>query len=240
MSLSALESVTYCQRYKRANIHTIGCNFKCKGCSYKLIKKESRGKILSAEEVKSALKTLDIKRVHFVGGEPTICEDIASIAKFCHEEINVRTKIGHSTGINMPPENIDEMHITIKAFSDDIHREYTGVSNSKVLSNFKKIYDQGIFLSASTVFIPELVDIEEIEKIAKFIAGVDPAIPFHITGYIPVPGTPWRSPYQSEMIKAKQIAGRYLEKVTTSRFQSIDDYNNMIKQNPSYQSVSVL
>ncbi|MDD2666561.1 MAG: radical SAM protein [Methanocellales archaeon] len=234
-----LVSVTYCQQYKRANVHTYGCNFKCKGCSYKLNEERSQTKTLTLEQVKNALRSLKIKRVHFVGGEPTLCQDIGPIAKFCHEELCVRTKIGHSMGWNMPPNDIDEMNITIKAYSERIHKEYTGAPNKRVLTNFRKIYDQGITLSASTVFIPSLIDLGELEDIAIFIADVDPLIPLHITGYIPVPGTPWRSPNPNEMAKAKQIAKQHLEEVTTSYHQSADDYTRMIKEDSRYQSIRV-
>lgn len=236
-----LKGVTYCEQYKRANVHTSGCNFKCKGCSYKLNEERLQKitTILTLEQVKSALSSLEVKRVHFVGGEPTLCQELGRIAEFCHEELGVRTKIGHSTGWNMPPNDIDEMNITIKAYSNDIHKEYTGVSNERVLTNFKKIYDKRIVLSASTVFIPGLIDLEEIENISRFIADVDPLIPFHITGYIPLQGTPWRAPSRKEMENAKQIASRHLEKVTFSHYQSAEDYKRMVKKNPIYQSIRV-
>ncbi|MDO9536811.1 MAG: radical SAM protein [Thermoplasmata archaeon] len=235
----SLKAVTYCEQYKRANVHTSGCNFKCKGCSYKLNEHGPRTKTLSLEQVKSALRSLEVKRVHFVGGEPTLCRDLGHIAKFCHEELHVRTKIGHSTGWNRPPNNIDEMNISIKAYSEKTHKEYTGASNKRVLTNFRKIYVQGISLSASTVFIPTLIDLEEMENIARFISEVDPLIPFHITGYIPVPGTPWRSPNPDEIARAEQIAKQYLEEVTASCYQSADDYNRKVKEDPRYQSVRV-
>jgi len=234
-----IRKVTYNERYKRANIHTAGCNFRCIGCSYKL-RKVKEGKKLTPEEVINALKKLNIRRVHFIGGEPTLCPDIKVIAEFCHEKLGIRTKIGHSTGWNMPPEHIDEMNITIKAYTVDLHKKYTGVSNRRVLSNFRKIYKRGVVLSASTVLIPGMIDANEIERIARFISDIDPMIPFHITGYIPVPNTPWRAPTQSEMLEAKNLAENYLEKVSISWFRSAEDYMEMVRRNPRYQSIRVL
>ena len=234
----SLKAVTYCKQYRRANVHTVGCNFKCKGCPYES-NKEPMHQELGIEQVTNALKSLNVKWVHFVGGEPTLCQNIGSIATFCHEELSVKTKIGHSMGWNMPPDDIDAMHITIKAYSDKIHREYTGVSNSRVLDHFKRIYDQGITVTTNTVFIPDLIDVHEVGKIARFIAEVDPQIPFHIIGYMPVQGMPWRSPEHEEMEDVKQTAENYLEEVTTSCFQSLNEYHRKVKENPVYQSVRV-
>ncbi len=244
---AVIKKVTYSERYRRATVYTSGCNFRCIGCSYKLNNTSSAGNplgeiasSLTSEEVINALKKLDLKRVHFVGGEPTLCPDIGAIAEFCHEELGVRTKIGHSTGWNLPPEHIDEMNVTIKAYSSDLHKKYTGFSNRRVLNNFKKIYNMGVVLSASTVFIPGLIDADEIEMIARFISDVDPAIPLHITGYVPVPDTPWRAPTQSEMAGAEDLARQYLENVTTSWFKSAEDYMDKVRQDPRYQSIQVL
>ena len=40
--------VTYSDKYKRATIHNYGCNFRCRGCSYKLLKRPKPERFLSA------------------------------------------------------------------------------------------------------------------------------------------------------------------------------------------------
>ncbi|RZB29380.1 MAG: hypothetical protein AEth_01197 [Candidatus Argoarchaeum ethanivorans] len=70
-------------------------------------------------------------------------------------------------GWNMPPDDIDAMHITIKAYSDKIHREYTGnVSNSRVLDHFKSenFMIPIITVTTNTVFIPDLIDVHEVGR----------------------------------------------------------------------------
>jgi len=225
------------------NIHTVGCGLNCKGCIYKLRERENRKRVeagVTVETVEKVLRRLDVRRVHFLGGEPTICPELGPIAEFCHEELGVRTKIGHSAGLKMPPNNIDEMNFTIKAVSDSLHREYTGSSNREILKNFRGVYKRGIHLSANTVLIPGFVDVWEVERIAGFIADIDPGIPLHITGYIPVPGTPWRAPHPEEMEKAKKVAENHLETVTTSLFRSMDEYSRIKSMDPRYGSVRVV
>lgn len=75
-------------------------------------------------------------------------------------------------------------------------------------------------MQASTVFIPDLGGVEQVEKVAAFVASVDPKIPFHVLGYIPVPGAPWRRPTEREMGEAVAAASRQLERVSFSHFTS--------------------
>ncbi|RZB29381.1 MAG: hypothetical protein AEth_01198 [Candidatus Argoarchaeum ethanivorans] len=76
----SLKAVTYCKQYRRANVHTVGCNFKCKGCPYNS-NKESMHQELGIEQVTNALKSLNVKWVHFVGGEPTLCQETLVVSQ---------------------------------------------------------------------------------------------------------------------------------------------------------------
>jgi pyruvate formate lyase activating enzyme len=138
----------------------------------------------------------------------------------------------------MPPKDIDAVSVSIKAYTDAIHIDYTGVSNVNVLKNFVKMYDLGIKMDASSVFIPEYIDYGEIEKIAKFIAEVDPEIPYHLIGYVPVPDAPWREPTRQEIEHAARIAKKYLSKVTFSRLTP-DEFLNIRNVDPRYKSIRV-
>jgi pyruvate formate lyase activating enzyme len=138
----------------------------------------------------------------------------------------------------MPPKDIDAISVSIKAYTNVIHIDYTGVSNTSVLRNFIRIHKIGIEVDASSVFIPEYIDSDEVEKIAKFIASVDPNIPYHIIGYVPVPGTPWRGPRQEEVKRAAQIARKYLSNVTFSCLSS-DEFLDLREVDPRYRSVRV-
>jgi pyruvate-formate lyase-activating enzyme len=58
--------------------------------------------------------------------------------------------------------------------------------------------------------IPGLIEQTEIERIAKFIANINPAIPYRVDGFIPFNNAPWRSPSPEEVVRAAQIALRHL------------------------------
>jgi pyruvate formate lyase activating enzyme len=235
----AIYKITYSDKYKRANLHNYGCNFNCTWCSYKLQEKKKPYQFLNVQEIKKVLSRLDIDKVHFVGEEPTTYPMLSEICDFAKNELDIFTKIGHSNGYNMPPENIDAMLVSIKSLSEDFYLKYTGKSNASVLENFKLSYKRGVKMDASSVFIPGLIEYAEIDEISKFIANLDPKIPYHITGYIPVPGAPWHPPTQDEIKEAKLVAEQYLDEVSTSWFSSVADYFRMTKVDPKYQSIPV-
>lgn len=232
--------ITYSRRFKRASLYGWGCNFRCKGCIYKLKPPYKPGTpFIPLRKLKEALRGLDVRRVHFLGGEPTINPDLPELAKFAHEELGAYVKIGHSNGSRIPPRYVDGISISIKAYTNELHVDYTGVPNDKVLDNFVKIYNMGLDLDASSVFIHGYIDCDEIEKIAKFIADVDPKIPYHIIGYIPVPGAPWRAPSRDEVEEAARIAKKYLVNVTYSCL-SLNEFLNLRKKDPRYESIRIL
>lgn len=79
----------------------------------------------------------------------------------------------------------------LKAWDNGIHHALCGVTNQKTLENFKalaKWIDQRSeppFLIASTLLVPEYVDIPEITKIANFISSLNPEIPYSLLAFYP-------------------------------------------------------
>ncbi len=237
--LMVIHKITYSKAFKRVNLHNYGCNFNCDWCLYKLEGRTRPNKFLQISQIKKILGELDIERAHFVGGEVTTYSLLREITDFTRNKLGIYTKIGHSNGFNLPPESIDAISVSIKSMSEDFYKRYTGQSNRSILENFQTIYQRGIEVDASSVYIPGLVEAEEISQIAEFIAQVDPEIKYHITGYIPVPGVSWRAPTYDEIITAKNAAEEYLESVNLSWFPSSDEYLKIIQKSPEYQKITI-
>ena len=235
----AFYKITYSEKFKRANLHNYGCNFNCAWCSYKLNGHGKPERFLTVDKIKEVLSLLDLERVHFIGGEPTMYPGLAEIAEFAHNQLGAYTKIGHSNGSCIPPDHIDAWSVSIRTVSDKVHRDYTGGKSAlTVLRNFKEAYDKGIILDASSILIPDLFGQDEIERIAQFIAEIDPNIPYHIVGYIPVPDSPWRKPTSDEVKKAEDVAKKYLKHVTSSCLSS-EDYSTLHTKDIRYRSIRV-
>jgi pyruvate formate lyase activating enzyme len=212
----AIYKITYSDKYRRATLHNQGCNFRCKGCSYKLKEPIFPERYPSTEEIEERLRGLDAAAVHFMGGEPTTNPELPDLLAFCKRELAATTRLGHTNGSGLVIDNLDGSNVSFKAFDDDLHRDYTGRPAAPVYDNFRRAYEAGIDLKASAVLIPGYCDVDQIQQIVGFIAGLDRRIPFHLMGYIPVPGTPWRRPTDEEMERAVGIAREHLDTVTFS------------------------
>ncbi len=158
-----------------------------------------------------------------LGGEPLTCEDLDEIVSFAKDELEAHVKIAHTNASLMAPEGVDEMGVSMRAITKRKHQQLTGAPNNKVLANIYRFFDRGIELRISTILIPEVITMDEIERISEFVASVDEGIPFHITGYIPVPGIPWTSPSSEEMKAAVEIACKHLDHVSSSSL-TVRDY----------------
>ncbi len=80
----------------------------------------------------------------------------------------------------------------LKTFNDTLHRALTGFSNQKTLENFARVADwrkerkeNNLLLTASTLLIPGYVEEEEVYNIARYIANLDPSIPYALLAFSP-------------------------------------------------------
>jgi len=176
--------------------------------------KTSRLRFLTTDELIEILKKIKPRRALFEGWEPTLDPMLTKIADSIRSN-GIHTVLLTNGYLYPPIESFDEIKVSIKALSNQVHMYYTGKSNRRVLENFKSIYKNAPEkLSAETVLIPGLVDIDEVVHVAKFISNIDPKIPLRIDCYWPiVPNTPWRAPTREEIRSAVITARRYLENV---------------------------
>ncbi|CEG12843.1 conserved hypothetical protein [groundwater metagenome] len=204
-----------------------GCNFSCHGCVIKFYPLDThlmlagksdalkKRKILSEKEVLSYLSPLSYEKVIFLGKEPSIDKTFVPLAKILKENFSTYN-IMLTNGYEFVVQNIDEVCISIKAITKEKFKNFTDVDDRKtVLENFKKYVKTGIKVRTESVFIPNFIDNDEIEKIAKFIASVDKNIPYRIDGYIPYQNDIFRAPTKEEIDESKNIAKKYLNNVTT-------------------------
>ncbi len=221
----AFYRITWNEKHRFATVHNYGCTFRCSFCSYKL-RSGAEGKpglafptpkkFLSDDEVKAALKSVPAEAVYFMGGEPTVAKSLPEILHFVKHELGIRTKLGHTNGSMLPLANLDGANVGFKAFDDALHFEITGRAKYLIYNNFSRAFDAGIELAANMVFVPGLVGIDQLEKLAAFLAKLDRNLPMHIMGYIPVPGLPHLRPTAEEMAKAEEAVRAILPNVKSS------------------------
>jgi pyruvate formate lyase activating enzyme len=101
----------------------------------------------------------------------------------------------------------------LKAFGEPLHIALTGWSNRQTLANFTRAaqrFDERPdppLVIASTLLVPGYVDVEEVSRIAAFIAAQNPDIPYALLGFAPAymfPDLPTTSTRHAE--EARQAA----------------------------------
>ena len=231
--------VTYSEQYRRATVHNKGCNFRCVGCAYKVRSFLPVEHWPSLQEVTAAVAGVDAERVHFMGGEPTTCPDLPEMLRYCQEDLGRLTFLGHTNGSHIPLQHLTGANVSFKAFSPDKHLAYTGQPRDPVYDNFRRAYEAGLEMRASCVYIPGFVDLDEVEQMAEFLADLSPDIPFHIMGYIPIPGTPWPRPTEEQMAKVVALARSILRDVGFSHL-TVEEARDLSKRDSRFQVVQVL
>jgi len=84
------------------------------------------------------------------------------------------------------------------------------------------------------VYVPGLVDVDQVEAIAEWISRLSKDIPFHIMGYIPVPGQKYTRPTQEQMETAVKICSRHLKTVNSSHL-SPDEAKNIYSRDDRFK-----
>lgn len=107
--------------------------------------------------------------------------------------------------------------VDLKAWNPNLHRALTGCDNQQVFENFAMLADwiprraDPPFLIASTVMIPGYIEAEEVARIARFIADLDPDIPYALLAFAPefhLRDFPTTSPSQAKAcLQAAKSAG---------------------------------
>jgi len=84
------------------------------------------------------------------------------------------------------------MKFDLKVWNENLNKALCSVSNRPTFECFKEIGEKHYhkrselpLLTASTLLIPGYVDAEEVENIAKFIAEIDPEIPYTLLAFYP-------------------------------------------------------
>ena len=204
---------------KRCTVQFHGCNFRCRGCftSQKLNKfiKIGPEKLYSYIE---KLEKPDIEEIMLAGGEPTLYrKGLLAFIKRCDKRVVLSTN-GYLLDADyirdLKKSGLEEVHIDLKAHSEALHKWYTEKSNERVLRSIELLSKSNLEPEVVTVFIPGIVDMDEIERISDFLSGID-KIRYRIIRYVPV-GDLSRRPTEDEITEAVLIAKKYLQDVTSS------------------------
>ena len=179
------------------SIATVGCNFRCLFCQNADISQmpADRNKIVGEdmtpeEIVTNALQTGSAS-ISYTYTEPTIYFELAldtsrlAVSKGLK---NVFVSNGYMTErcLEEISPDLHAANVDLKAFSDTFYKEQCGAKLAPVLKTLETMKRLGVWLEVTTLVIPGLNDSNrDIEGIARFLANLDPDIPWHISRFHP-------------------------------------------------------
>ncbi len=131
--------------------------------------------------------------VAFTGGDLTCCPEFYGQ---CATLVKMHTKLWvliETNGFGLTPKNLDYLKdsgvdafwLDIKAWDNGTHKWLTGCDNDDILRLPEEILKRDFVLEVLSLYIPGLVETNELEKIAQSIKQVDRTIPFTILAFFP-------------------------------------------------------
>lgn len=179
------------------SIATAGCNLKCLFCQNADISQmpsdhnRIRGEDMSPAEIVNDAIASRSATISYTYTEPTIYFELALDTARLAVSKGVKN-IFVSNGY-MTEECLEEIYpdlhganVDLKSFNDKFYKEQCGAKLDPVLNTLQTMKKMGIWLEVTTLLIPGLNDSgEELKDLAKFIADLDPNIPWHISRFHP-------------------------------------------------------
>jgi pyruvate formate lyase activating enzyme len=110
---------------------------------------------------------------------------------------------------------VDAFWLDIKAHDAEKHNWLTGCSNAHILRLPEEIIKRGFTLEVLSLYITNLVESDELERIARVLSEVDPEIPFTILAFFPEHQMKdFRRPDTKEMVEAyKKVQSTGLQNI---------------------------
>lgn len=180
------------------SIATAGCNLSCKHCQNYDISQWPRdrrgeplpGRMFTAEQVVRAALDTDCKSLAYTYTEPTIAlefymEVIALARQRGLRSLFVSNGFMSEQSARAAASALDANNIDLKG-DDRFYRDVCGARLAPVQRTIGIMKEAGVWVEITTLVIPGHNDSDDqLREIARFIAGVDRAMPWHVSRFHP-------------------------------------------------------
>jgi pyruvate formate lyase activating enzyme len=210
--------------YNNLAVFFHACSFNCLYCQNWHFRKETLSRSTTSVDKFVSDINEETSCICYFGGDPAPQTPFAlGASRLALERKKGRIlRICWETNGSMNPGLLDEMtelalasggciKFDLKAWDNNLHMALTGNTNKRTLDNFSKAGEKiGLrlvppLLVANTLLVPGYIDEAEIKSIARFIASINPDIPYSMLAFYP-------HFYMSDMpLTEKIFAGRCLE-----------------------------
>lgn len=195
-----------CAGHERYGYHNLAvfycsCTFDCLFCQNYHYREVDlvRNEGVSAQELADVANERTFCVCYF-GGDPAsqMAHALASAHLLAERGVRVCWETNGSAhpklmdrAVELALESGGTVKFDLKAFDPVLHRALTGADNRRTLENFARAAFQigerpdPPLVVASTLLVPGYVDAEEVARIARFIADLDPTIPYALLAFAP-------------------------------------------------------
>ena len=190
--------------YKNLAVFYHGCSFDCLFCqNWTHRERVQDKKRITPDELAQAVDDRTSCICYF-GGDPTPqLPHAIKVSQKAIERVKGRIlRICWETNGSMNPDLLKEMlnlsfssggciKFDLKAWNDSLHKALCGVSNERTKKNFEWVAKwaeqrpEPPLLIASTLLVPGYIDEEEVKEISKWMASLNPDIPYTLLAFYP-------------------------------------------------------
>lgn len=175
-------------------IGTVGCNFDCSYCTNSYLARctdDSAFRFrMSPDQLVAKAEAAGCRNIAFSINEPA-----ASFPFFLEIAERARERglgVGCATNgyftidsLQKLAKHIDFANISLKSINDEFYRRICRVpSKDPVLRNIKLLYDSGVHVEVTTPVTGDM-STDDIERMARFIGGIDRGMPWHLFRLLP-------------------------------------------------------
>ena len=173
-------------------VSTIGCNFSCEGCisEFQTTRPGTLEKVLtphSPGEVLALARENNCRGITFCLNEPTV--SLPTFLRLTEAAKQEGFLVGCSSNGYMTEDTLKRMipvldfvNIGLKGSSDERYQECGVASGSPVFRNLQILYDAGVFIEVSTMYIKGREN--EIIGAAERIRAISTDIPFQVMRFV--------------------------------------------------------
>ena len=207
-----------------------GCNMACPFCQNDAISMASEADVawqaMGPDELVAAAERLRARDnrvcgIAFTYNEPLVgWEYVRDCARLAHDTDLAVVLV--SNGMACPPVVselaglVDAANIDLKAAMPEAYRRLGGDESCTRATIEALAADPACHLEVTTLVVPGLVDPEgDVGALARWLAGIDPGIPYHVTRYFPRHRMHEAPTPVEHVYRAAETARRYLRHVFT-------------------------
>ncbi|KUG04180.1 radical sam, pyruvate-formate lyase-activating enzyme like [hydrocarbon metagenome] len=211
---------------------TFGCNLSCAFCqNYHLVHGNPDTHTIGPQqllELAGKSRANSSIGVAFTYNEPIIWYEYIMDSAVLLKEKDLKVVMVTNGYIETEPLHhllpyVDAMNIDVKAFKEEFYKKLCKAGLSKVMETVEKAAGQCHIEITSLIIPGENDDLNDLKQMARWIAGINPHIPLHLSRYHPAYRMDRESTPAGTLEQARQIAREYLKHVYVGNLAGPDN-----------------